>query len=106
MPSIVHLYPTCHQKVEHPSQRSPAIGFSKLIIRNSYRKNLPKVKESVRIIVYFKESVKILSKYVSSGECPQDKIARLQQAIDNGNENIINSVTDEIECLGIIGGKD
>ena len=52
MPSIVHLYPTCHQKVEHPSQRSPAIGFSKLIIRNSYRKNLPKVKESVRIIVY------------------------------------------------------
>ena len=51
-PSIVHLYPTCHQKVEHPSQRSPAIGFSKLIIRNSYSKNLPKEKESVRIIVY------------------------------------------------------
>ena len=49
------------------------------------------MKESVRIIVYFKESVKILSKYVSSGECPQDKIARLQQAIDNGNEILSTS---------------
>ena len=39
-------------------------------------------------------------------ELPQDKIARLQQAIDNGNENIINFVTDEIECLGIIGGNN
>ena len=38
-----------------------------------------------------KESVKILSKYVSSGECPQDKIARLQQAIDNGNEILSTS---------------
>ena len=39
-------------------------------------------------------------------ELPEDKIARLQQAIDNGNENIINFVTDEIECLGIIGGNN
>ena len=91
MPSIVHLYPTCHQKVEHPSQRSPAIGFRKLIIRNSYRKNLPKEKESVRIIILIKESVKILSKYVCSGECPHDKIARLHQAIDNGNEILSTS---------------
>ena len=39
-------------------------------------------------------------------ELLEDKIARLQQAIDNGNENIINFVTDEIECLGIIGGNN
>ena len=39
-------------------------------------------------------------------ELPEDKIARLHQAIDNGNENIINFVTDEIECLGIIGGNN
>ena len=41
--------------------------------------------------ILIKDSVKILSKYVSSGECPQDKIARLQQAIDNGNEILSTS---------------